>query len=98
MDTKVEKVINRLKQQYEAYEKEMIEINEDTDGMIDISVACALANSVPYLIKQIEELNQEVKRLNAIEINSYKVMQLAHQGASRNTIIKRVKKGLEENS
>lgn len=59
MDSKLKKVVSRLKQQYESYEKELEEINEDTDGMIDISVACSLANSIPYLVEHIESLDAE---------------------------------------
>lgn len=60
MDAKLEKVLNRLKRQYEAYENELNVINDDTDGMIDISVACSLANSIPYLINQIEKQQKEL--------------------------------------
>jgi predicted RNase H-like nuclease (RuvC/YqgF family) len=61
MDSKLEKVLQRLKYQYKAYEAELQEINEEEDGMIDISVACALANSIPYLIKTIDEQQKEIE-------------------------------------
>ena len=59
MDAKLEKVLERLKGQYKSYEEELEEINGEEDGIIDISVACALANSIPYLIKTIEKAEDE---------------------------------------
>lgn len=44
----MEKVFNRLEKLYKAYEKE----REQEDGFIDTSVACELADSIPFLLKQ----------------------------------------------
>lgn len=63
MEAKLEKVLIRLKQQYESYEKELEVINDNEDGMIDISVACALANSIPYLIQQLENQQKEIDEI-----------------------------------
>jgi flagellar biosynthesis chaperone FliJ len=55
---KLNEVLKRLERQYKSYEKERN--NEDEDGIIDVSLACNLADSIPYLIKTIEELQREI--------------------------------------
>lgn len=59
---KVEKYINQLKRDYSAYQDEQNDIEESGDGIIDISLVCSLADSIPYLIKQIEELKIKLKK------------------------------------
>jgi len=54
MDEKLEKVIKRLEHKYSAYEAEIN--SDDEEGMIDVSLACELADSIPYLISVIKEL------------------------------------------
>ena len=58
----MDKIIARLKSQYEAFENELNVIEDSEDGMIDIDLACSLAESVPYLIKQLEEKQAELDR------------------------------------
>lgn len=56
---KLERVLNRLKTQYSAYANER-EAIEDGDGFIDISVACDLADYIPYLIETIEKQQESI--------------------------------------
>ncbi|MBD1379151.1 hypothetical protein [Metabacillus arenae] len=64
--SKLSEVLNRLKRQYHAYEKERN--NENEDGIIDISLACSLADSIPYLIKQAEKIDKINQLSNADEL------------------------------
>ena len=76
MDVKLKKLLVRLKQQFKVFESELEEINQKEDGMNDISTACVLANSVPYLIKQLEyqhKLNElQNQRIEQLEKESEK--------------------------
>ncbi len=56
--SRLETVLKRLKRQYEAYEEERND--EDEDGFIDVSLACDLADSIPYLIETIEWQQKEI--------------------------------------
>lgn len=47
----MEKVFKRLESKYEAYEKE----RNKEDGIVDLSLACELADSIPFLIKQAKQ-------------------------------------------
>ncbi|MBL4952181.1 hypothetical protein JK635_08140 [Neobacillus sp. YIM B02564] len=58
-EEKIKNVLDRLKQQYRVYERELKENNENEDRMIDLSIACILANSIPYLLKLIENAENE---------------------------------------
>jgi hypothetical protein len=49
----LEKTLKRIEDTYSAYENEL-EAGGD-DGILDISVLCSLADSVPYLIETIRE-------------------------------------------
>jgi|SRR5579875_729712 len=55
---KLKVVIERLKHKYEIYEKE--KKNAGEDGITDLSLACDLADSIPYLIEQIEKLQKQL--------------------------------------
>lgn len=55
----MEEILKRLQRKYEPYNKE----REDEEGMIDVALACELADSVPYLIKTIRELRTENEKL-----------------------------------
>lgn len=73
MNDKIDKVSLRLKQLYSAYEKERN--SEDEDAIIDVSVACQLADSIPYLIKKIEELQKEKEYWNQSHNNHQKAIE-----------------------
>lgn len=53
------RVLTRLERLYKSYEKE----RNAGDSIIDISVACELADSVPYLIKALRQSEEEKQKL-----------------------------------
>lgn len=55
----MEDILKRLERQYSAYEAERN--SDDEDGMIDIALACELADSIPYLISTIREQKERLK-------------------------------------
>lgn len=58
---KLNEVIKRLERQYKIYEEERD--SDDEDGIIDVSLACRLADSIPYLIKTIKQQKELIREL-----------------------------------
>ena len=60
---KMKDVIKRLKDQYKSFENESKRLEESEDGILDMGLACSLADSVPYLIEKLEEQQKEIDYL-----------------------------------
>lgn len=69
-------VIKRIENNFKGYEKE----RNNEEGMIDLALACGLADSIPYLIEQLEyykeEADDQTKWADAYfkELQTYKAM------------------------
>jgi hypothetical protein len=60
----LDSVLKRLRSQSKVYENEQHNIDDEDDGgVIDVSLACGLADSIPYLIKTIENQLNEIESL-----------------------------------
>lgn len=59
MNDNLFRALDKIKGKYTTYSSEV----ENSEGMIDVSTACSLANTTPYLIENIERLSKEVQEL-----------------------------------
>lgn len=70
----MEDVIKRLKDQYKSFENEFNRIEESEDGILDMGLACSLADAVPYLIGKLEEQQKELEHAKRVNLMAIHIM------------------------